>query len=59
MSKIKHIIVGDPSCDDCEICKAMAKAEEEGTDLTDEELIELFEKQNYKNFIEKKGYYEN
>ena len=51
--------MGDPSCDDCEICKAMAKAEEEGTDLTDEELIELFEKQNYKNFIEKKGYYEN
>ena len=37
MTKIKHIIVGDPSCDDCEICKAMAKAEKEGREITPEE----------------------
>lgn len=61
MSKEKnyHIIGGDPSCDDCEICKAMAKAEKEGRELSMKELVDLMEKQNYLNFVEKKGYYEN
>lgn len=36
-------------CDDCAICRSMRKAEEEGRDLSFEELQELFRKQNTQN----------
>ena len=35
--------------DDCPICQAMKKAEEEGRSLSEEELIKLFEEVNKKN----------
>jgi len=35
--------------DDCPICQAMKKAEEEGRELTEKELLKLFEEVNRKN----------
>ena len=35
--------------DDCPICQAMKKAEEEGRELSEEELLKLFEEANKKN----------
>lgn len=33
---------GEPDYDDCPICQAMKKAEEEGRTLTEQELTEIF-----------------
>jgi len=52
MEKITHLVVGDPSkddCENCEICKGMKKAEEEGRELGYEELMGLFDRQNNVN----------
>jgi len=53
--KIFNIIGGDVDCDDCEVCKLMAKAEKEGRELGFEELKNVMEKQNYINFMQRKG----
>ena len=41
-----QIIGGEPDCDDCEVCRAMAKAEKEGRELGFMELKEAMDKQN-------------
>ena len=57
--KVFHIIGGQPEYDDCEICKAMQKAENEGREITPEELGEAMAKQDEINFMRKMGIYEN
>lgn len=58
--KVRHPIVGEsghkdseqypPSdCDDCAICRGLREAEDEGRDLSMEELHALFQKQNTQN----------
>lgn len=48
----------DYDCD-CLVCMAMQKADEEKRELTGEELVNSMQKQNYINFINKKGENEN
>ena len=43
----------DTYYDDCPICQAMKKAEEEGRSLSEEEMIKLFEEANKKNSHQK------
>ena len=63
MTKIKKVKTSSPNkdgqtfvvsssetyYDDCPICQAMKKAEEEGRSLSEEELIKLFEEANKRN----------
>lgn len=52
-SEGKEILVSssDTFYDDCPICQAMKKAEEEGRELSESELLEAFEKSKEKGAV--------
>ncbi len=43
LKQVKETKEKDPYFDDCPICQAMKRAEEQGRNLSDEELKEAFE----------------